>query len=235
VLAPRHENIWFLADGAYSMFADFAPFAELADCSTATSMPHHTPRPAGKSVRPRTGRRARMYERLVAASLNKSFAASGARCPRRRADEGARTSGGPMIFSGLIQPMLGAAIASADILSDGCRCAARDGSRLRHRRGALSLATRDAIDRRALGLCASSTSSRLLDDGFHHGASPCRWHAACAYDLTLHAAGVRMLVGALARHVLAARAPGRRAARLRAPRRRPAGCGWSIIGARRSA
>ena len=37
--APRQTSsrIWYMADGVYSMFADFAPFDELPRCWTATS------------------------------------------------------------------------------------------------------------------------------------------------------------------------------------------------------
>lgn len=120
-----HRRVWYAADGLYSMYADFFPAAELdelvgrhenlwlyVDDAHAASW---------------TGRRGRGYalERLapatlertvVALSLNKSFAAAGGAIafPDEESRRFVATVGGPLIFSGPVQPpMLGAILTSA--------------------------------------------------------------------------------------------------------------------------
>jgi 7-keto-8-aminopelargonate synthetase-like enzyme len=121
-------QVWYICDGLYSMLGDFAPFAELGqlldrhprlrlyiDDAHATSW---------------TGRRGRGIalehfaddERVVVAlSLNKAFSAAGGALalPNRELATRIRRCGGPMLFSGPIQPpMLGAAVASARLHLD---------------------------------------------------------------------------------------------------------------------
>src|SRR3954465_667626 len=122
-LAPKHRRIWFLADGVYSMFADLAPFAELRVLLDRYPQLHlyiddsHGVGWAGTHGRGPALEALGMHERLVvAASLNKSFAAAGGAVifPDPELRRRVRTTGGPMIFSGPVQPpMLGAALASA--------------------------------------------------------------------------------------------------------------------------
>lgn len=124
-LSPRHERVWYLADGVYSMFADPAPFAELALLLDRHPRLHlYIDDAHGVSWSGRHGRGLALehlggHERvIVAGSLNKSFAAAGGVVvfPNEELRRRARTLGAPMIFSGPIQPpMLGAAIASARI------------------------------------------------------------------------------------------------------------------------
>jgi 7-keto-8-aminopelargonate synthetase-like enzyme len=125
---PGHR-VWYLADGIYSMFSDLAPFAALRDLLDRDERLHlyiddsHGVGWAGRHGRGPALDALGPHERLVvAASLNKSFAASGAALVFHDSElaRKVRLLGGPMIFSGPVQPpMLGAAIASARIhLSD---------------------------------------------------------------------------------------------------------------------
>jgi 7-keto-8-aminopelargonate synthetase-like enzyme len=123
--ARTHRRVWYLLDGLYSMFADVAPFDELERLLERHEQLHlyiddaHGIGWAGERGRGLALERLGVRERVVVAgSLNKSFAAAGGVLVfgtaelRRRA----RTLGGPMIFSGPIQPpMLAAALASAEI------------------------------------------------------------------------------------------------------------------------
>ena len=128
-LRTRHRRVWYLIDGVYSMFADYAPHAELAALLERYEQLHlyaddsHAIGWTGTHGRGLTLERLGVLERVVVAgSLNKAFAAAGGALvfPTAELRRRVRTLGGPMIFSGPVQPpMLGAAIASARIhLSD---------------------------------------------------------------------------------------------------------------------
>lgn len=124
-LKSQYDKIWYMADGVYSMYGDFAPMAELSILlekyeqlhlyiDDAHSIGWKGARGAGfaKSVLPQ---HERMY---IAGSLNKSFAAGGGVLvfPDRESKRKVRTCGGTMIFSGPMQPAaLGVAIQSAQI------------------------------------------------------------------------------------------------------------------------
>lgn len=122
-LSPAHKKIWYLLDGLYSMRGDFAPLDELAVLMEKYPALHLYVDDAHSTTW--TGRNGRGYalERLadtsrvvVALSLNKAFAAGGAALifPNRAMADVVRRSGGPMVFSGALQPaLLGAAVASA--------------------------------------------------------------------------------------------------------------------------
>ena len=227
-LAPRHRSIWYLADGVYSMYADLAPFAGLVELLDRHEQLHlyiddsHGVGWSGVHGRGPALQAIGQHERVVvAASLNKSFAAAGAALvfPTAELKRRVRTLGGPMIFSGPVQPpMLGAALASARIhLSP----------ELEHRQAALreriSLATEllqefclplacaelTPIRYLTLGLprVAEIVAARLLDDGFYVNlamfpAVPMK-QAGVRFTLTLHQqpGDIRALVEALARHV----------------------------------
>lgn len=120
-----HRRIWYAMDGVFSMYADLAPIGALNDLvEQHECLRLYIDDAHGFSW---TGRDGRGYalERLsplawqrsiVAGSLNKSFAAAGGAITF--ADPAMRTRaftiGGPMIFSGPVQPpMLGALLASA--------------------------------------------------------------------------------------------------------------------------
>lgn len=124
-LAPRHERVWLVIDGLYSMFGDLAPFDELAELLDRwenlrlyVDDAHAT---GWLGTHGRGGaltRFARHSQVVVALSLNKSFAAAGGALalPDTGLKARIRRCGGPMLFSGPIQPpMLGAAVASAKV------------------------------------------------------------------------------------------------------------------------
>ncbi|MGY1619347.1 aminotransferase class I/II-fold pyridoxal phosphate-dependent enzyme [Geodermatophilus sp. SYSU D00691] len=120
-----HRRVWYAADGLYSMYADLMPTAELDDLAAryenlwlyiddahAVSWTgRHGRGHALEHLSPGT-----LARTVVAASLNKSFAASGGAItfPDERTRGRVLRLGGPLIFSGPVQPpMLGAILASA--------------------------------------------------------------------------------------------------------------------------
>ena len=223
-----HPRIWYLADGVYSMYADIAPIEKLGALLQREERLHlyiddsHGVGWTGRHGRGPTLDWLGSHERLVvAASLSKSFGAGGAALvfPNAELKRRVRTVGGPMIFSGPIQPpMLGAALASARIhlspeLDDLQRvlqerielCA-----ELLSQHG-IALASKDGtpicfvpIGRPAL---AREVARRLLDDGFFTNAAtypavPLR-QAGVRFMLTRHhrPSDIRRLVAALSRHL----------------------------------
>jgi 7-keto-8-aminopelargonate synthetase-like enzyme len=227
-LGPRHKRIWYLADGVYSMFADHAPFAGLIDLLGRYEQLHlymddsHGVGWSGVHGRGPTLQAIGQHERVVvAASLNKSFAAAGAALifPTAELKRRVQTLGGPMIFSGPIQPpMLGAALESARIhLSP----------ELEQRQAALLdrvLLCTELLQEFCLPLVcdeitpirylklglphvAADVVARLLDDGFYVNlaifpAVPMK-QAGVRFTLTLHhqPADIQALVEALAHHI----------------------------------
>jgi 7-keto-8-aminopelargonate synthetase-like enzyme len=227
-LSVTHERIWYLADGVYSMFADLAPFAALRELLARHERLHlyiddsHGVGWAGTHGRGPALEALDMHPRLVvAASLNKSFAAAGGALvfPGAELRRRVRTTGGPMIFSGPVQPpMLGAALASARIhLGDelpGRQAALMERIALFDELAeefCLPLATRDATPIRyvPLGLprVVLDVVEGLLEDGFYtnYGAFPAvpMKHAGVRMTHTLHhrPQDIRELVAALARRV----------------------------------
>ncbi len=116
-------NVWYLCDGLYSMLGDFAPFEELrALLDRHDRLRLYIDDAHSTSWSGRRGRGIALDhfgndERVVVAlSLNKAFSAAGGALalPNRELVNRIRRCGGPMLFSGPIQPpMLGAAVASA--------------------------------------------------------------------------------------------------------------------------
>ena len=121
----RDRRVWYATDGLYSMYADFFPARELEELAarhenlwlyvddahsaswTGTHGRGYALEQLSESVLART---------VVAASLNKSFAAAGGAItfPDAESRRLVATVGGPLIFSGPVQPpMLGAIVASA--------------------------------------------------------------------------------------------------------------------------
>jgi 7-keto-8-aminopelargonate synthetase-like enzyme len=241
-LGAGHERVWYLADGVYSMFADLAPFAELAGLLDRHPNLHfyiddsHGVGWTGTHGRGPALEALGMHPRLiVAASLNKSFAAAGGALvfPDPELRRRVRTAGGPMIFSGPIQPpLLGAALESARIhLSDELpmlQAALRERVELFTELAeefCLPLASHDITPIRyvPLGLpaVAQDVTRQLLDDGFYTNlamfpAVPMK-HAGVRMTLTVHHTldDVRALVAALAEHVPAALERGGEAAKRR--------------------
>ncbi len=129
-LASKHKKVWYLCDGIYSMYGDFAPLEKLRnlidryeqlhlyidDAHAISWMGKHGSGSVIGSANPLRTRT------VVAASFNKSFSAAGGAIifPDKDIKNLVRNCGSTMIFSGPIQPgNLGAGIASAKIhLSD---------------------------------------------------------------------------------------------------------------------
>jgi 7-keto-8-aminopelargonate synthetase-like enzyme len=223
-----HDRVWYLADGVYSMFADFAPFAALRRLHDEYEQLHlyiddsHGVGWHGRNGRGPAGDAFGGCERVViAASLNKSFAAAGAAIvfPNERLKQRVQLLGGPMIFSGPVQPpMLGAALASLEIhLSDELaelQAALRE--RIEYCNRLLSefcvpLASEDHTPIRfipvGLPAPARALGRKLMDDGLFVNPStfpavPMK-QAGVRFTLTLHQrpADIRRLVEALARHL----------------------------------
>lgn len=219
-----HARIWYLADGVYSMYADVAPLEQLAALLQREERLHlyiddsHGVGWTGRHGRGPTLDRLGSHERVVvAASLCKSFAAGGAAVvfPNAELKRRVRAVGGPMIFSGPVQPpMLGAALASARIhlspelhdLQRALRERIELCTQLLSQHG-IALASNDGtpicfvpIGRPEL---AREVARRLLDEGFFTNAAtypavPIR-QAGVRFMLTLHhrPSDIQHLVAAL--------------------------------------
>jgi 7-keto-8-aminopelargonate synthetase-like enzyme len=120
-----HRRVWYAVDGIFSMFADFFPARELDalagrhdnlwlyvdDAHAASWTGQHGRGYALEHLSPAT-----LERTVVALSLNKSFAGAGSAFtfPDAESRRFVATVGGPLIFSGPVQPpMLGAILASA--------------------------------------------------------------------------------------------------------------------------
>lgn len=124
-LASRYRTVWFCLDGVYSMYGDLAPVQLLREVlSVAPNVRLYVDDAHGMSWAGTHGRgcflaRFPLNERVVVAtSLNKGFGAGGGCLIFSDPTELdlVRTSAGPLMFSGPIQPpMLGAVRASASI------------------------------------------------------------------------------------------------------------------------
>ena len=124
----RYRHIWYLADGLYSMYGDFTPINQLMAMLARHEQLHlyfddaHAMSWCGKHGRGFVLGCVPLHERMVVAtSLNKAFACAGGvlMIPDEAMRLKLRTVGGPLIYSGPIQPpMLGAAIAAARVHLD---------------------------------------------------------------------------------------------------------------------
>ncbi len=125
-LRGKHDRIWYLADGVYSMHGDYAPVKELESLLNTYKQFHlyiddaHGMNWTGQKgvgyVRSQIDHHPKM---VMATSLNKSVAASGGAIvfPNEAMKRDVMNCGRTLIFSGPIQPpMLGAAIASAKVM-----------------------------------------------------------------------------------------------------------------------
>jgi len=124
-LRPNHKKIWYLADGVYSMYGDFAPLEKIIPMMNQYPELHlyiddaHGMSWAGKNGRGYVRSQITHHKRMVlAVSLNKSFACGGG-CiifPSEEMRKKVLFCGGTLIFSGPLQPpMVGAALASAKL------------------------------------------------------------------------------------------------------------------------
>jgi 7-keto-8-aminopelargonate synthetase-like enzyme len=128
-LVARHDKVWYMLDGVYSMYGDYAPMKELVQLLEKYKQLHlYIDDAHGMSIEGLHGTgvvlsQVALHKKMVlATSLNKAFAAGGgafifadeALCQK------VRFCGGALIFSGPHQiPVIGAGIASAKIhLSD---------------------------------------------------------------------------------------------------------------------
>lgn len=129
-LRDKHEKIWYMVDGVYSMFGDCAPLPELLQLLDKYPQLHlyvddvHGQSWAGKHgtgyVLDTIGT---LHEKMIlVGTLSKSFGASGAvmACANEELLRYVKTFGGPLTFSAQLEPAsVGAAVASARIhLSD---------------------------------------------------------------------------------------------------------------------
>jgi len=129
VLRQTHKKVWYMADGIYSMFGDATPVEKIYELLDKYPEFHfyvddaHGMSCFGKNGKGYVLSKKPIHERMIlAVSFAKAFATGGGALvfPNAEMARRFRTCGGPMIFSGPMQPsQLGAAIASAKIhLSD---------------------------------------------------------------------------------------------------------------------
>ena len=128
-LRGKYKKIWYLADGVYSMFGDFAPLNRLVDLLDTYEQFNlyiddaHGMSWAGKHGTGLVRSKIEHHDKMVlAVSLNKAFASAGGAIvfPNKAMARKVKNCGGTLIFSGPIQPpMLGVACESARLhLSD---------------------------------------------------------------------------------------------------------------------
>lgn len=228
VLSKTRRKIWYLADGIYSMYGDTAPMGELEQLLNAHERFHlYVDDAHGMSWHGRHGRgyvleclphHPRM---VVATSLAKAFGVGGGVLvlPDAELHRRVRTCGGPMIFSGPIQPpSLGAAIASARLhlkgelgaLQERLQGHMRECNRLLSEYD-LPLVSSSEAPIRFIGMgqprVAFRMVERLMEAGFFTNvamfpAVPMK-RAGVRFTLTLHQTldDVRRLVEAIALHL----------------------------------
>jgi 7-keto-8-aminopelargonate synthetase-like enzyme len=129
-LSTKHAKIWYMADGVYSMFGDYAPVAELIKLSERYAQLHlYFDDVHGMSWIGKHGTGYVMSELkelpshvVLLATLSKTFGASGAAMVTsdRKLHNYVKNFGGPLTFSAQLEPAsVAAALASAKIhLSD---------------------------------------------------------------------------------------------------------------------
>ncbi len=126
ILRQKHRRIWYMIDGVYSMYGQLAPVAQLSQMLDQYDQFHlyvddaHGMGWAGKYGRGYTLSQIELHPKMVlATSLAKAFGTTGGVLvfPDKKTAEKVRTIGYTMIFSGpLVPPVLGASLASADIM-----------------------------------------------------------------------------------------------------------------------
>ncbi len=124
-LREKHQKIWYLADGIYSMFGDTAPIDDIYQLlDIYPEFNFYVDDAHGMSIHGKNGRGSVLANRsfhpkmVIATSLAKAFATGGAVMvyPNKEMARKVRTCGGPLITSGPLQPsQLGAAVAAAKI------------------------------------------------------------------------------------------------------------------------
>jgi len=125
-LSSKHRRIWYMVDGIYSMYGDYAPIKELLQlCNKYPQLFLYCDDVHGMSW---TGKNGTGYvlsqlnelpdNILIFGTLSKTFGASGAflTCSDSKMHQKIKTFGGPLTFSAQLEPAsVGAAIASAKI------------------------------------------------------------------------------------------------------------------------
>lgn len=119
------RRVWYVLDGVYSMFGDCAPLQALRALQDRYPALHlYIDDAHGMSWLGEHGRGFALsqlsvdHRTFVVTSLNKAFGAAGGALvfQEERVKQKVRRCGGPMLFSGPVQPpMLGAAVASAKL------------------------------------------------------------------------------------------------------------------------
>lgn len=128
-LSNQNKNIWYMADGIYSMYGDHCPIEDIKRLlSKYKNFYFYADDAHGMSWYGERGQgfvlsKMKLHDRMVVAtSISKAFASGGGIIvlPSQELYQKIRNCGGPMLFSGPLQPAnLGAAIVSAKIhLSD---------------------------------------------------------------------------------------------------------------------
>lgn len=227
-LRKNHKKVWYLADGVYSMFGELAPVNDLEKLLNKYEQFHvylddaHGMSWIGKHGRGKVLSQVPLHERMIVVqSMAKAFAAGGGIVifPNKELARKVKTCGGPMIFSGPIQPAtLGAAIASAKIhLSDeiitlqkALQERQQYCNQLLSEYGLPLVSFSDAPIRYiGMGLprVTFNMSNRLLADGFYTNiaifpAVPMK-KAGIRFTITLHQSleDIKNLVQAMARHL----------------------------------
>lgn len=125
VLASKHERVWYVLDGLYSMHGDFAPISALRDLLDRYPSLHlyvddaHSTSWAGTHGRGYALEGLPDRSRVIGVlSLNKAFSAGGGALilPDDATAQKVRRAGGPLVFGGPLQPpLLAAAVASAKL------------------------------------------------------------------------------------------------------------------------
>ena len=125
-LISKCNKIWYMADGVYSMFGDYAPIPELLALTQKYSQLNlYFDDVHGMSWRGKNGTgfifdaiKELPENCVVVSTLSKTFGASGATvfCRNQRLRDKIKNFGGPLTFSAQLEPAsVAAAIASADI------------------------------------------------------------------------------------------------------------------------
>ncbi|MFD1605224.1 aminotransferase class I/II-fold pyridoxal phosphate-dependent enzyme [Flavobacterium artemisiae] len=126
MMQGKSGKIWYMADGVYSMYGDYAPVQELLNLTRKYPQLHlYFDDVHGMSWKGKNGTGfifdsiGTLEENIVVVStLSKTFGASGATffCTDRKLREKIKTFGGPLTFSAQLEPAsVAAAIASCDI------------------------------------------------------------------------------------------------------------------------
>lgn len=125
-LSSKCNKIWYMADGVYSMFGDYAPIPELLSLAKKYNQLHfYFDDVHGMSWKGKNGTgfifdaiKELSENCIVVSTLSKTFGASGATvfCKNQKLRDKIKNFGGPLTFSAQLEPAsVAAAIASADI------------------------------------------------------------------------------------------------------------------------